>query len=228
MDASTCWMTLGIAGGVLFYGRFYVQWLASERAGRVVVPMAFWYMSMAGALMTFAYSIWRHSPGAAFGLCFNVVIYTRNLVLRWREAGHLNFARNVVIHGLAVGVTLVAVALTVLVWQGEWARNARLPRAEAARNWFWLGLWAAGQAAYFARFGVQWLLSEWWGKSVIPRVFWLLSCIGACCQAPGFFMRPEPDWINGFGQSFNLLIYARSLVLSGRKTNGQQRKVVNG
>ena len=218
MDASTWWMSLGIAGGALFYGRFYVQWLASERAGRVVVPMAFWYMSLAGALMTFAYSIWRHSPGAAFGLCFNVVVYTRNLVLRWQEGGRLGAVRNAVIHGLALAVTLAAVVLTVMVWQGEWTSNARLPRAEAARNWFWLGWWAVGQAAYFGRFGVQWLLSEWRGKSVIPRVFWLLSCIGACCQAPGFFMRPEPDWINGFGQSFNLLIYARSLVLSGRKT----------
>ncbi|MBP9002485.1 MAG: lipid-A-disaccharide synthase N-terminal domain-containing protein [Candidatus Hydrogenedentes bacterium] len=216
MDASTFWITLGIAGGVLFYGRFYVQWLASERQGRVVVPMAFWYMSMAGALMTFAYSIWRHSPGAAFGLCFNVIVYARNMVLRWREAGRLGPVRNGVVHGLAVLVTLVAVTLTILAWRNEWTRNARLSHAEAMRNWFWLGMWAIGQAAYFARFGAQWLLSEWRGRSVIPRVFWLLSCVGAFCQAPGFFMRPEPDWINGFGQGFNLIIYARSLVLSGR------------
>jgi len=216
MNHAYVWMTLGAVGGILFYGRFYVQWLASERAGRVVVPMAFWYMSMVGALLTFAYSVWRHSPGAAFGLCFNVIVYARNLALRWRESGRLTPSRNVLAHALAGAVTVAAVILTVWVWRGEWVRNAELSPEEAARNWFWLGLWALGQAAYFARFGVQWALSEWLGKSVIPRVFWLLSGIGALCQAPGFFMRPEPDWINGFGQGFNLLIYARNLILSGK------------
>ncbi len=217
MDATQWWMALGIAGGALFYGRFYVQWLASERQGRVVVPMAFWYMSLAGALMTFAYSIWRQSPGAAFGLCFNVVVYARNVVLRWKEAGRLSPRRALALHGMALAVTIAAVALTVALWLGEWRRNAQLPGDEALRNW----LWAVGQGAYFARFGIQWALSEWQGRSVVPRLFWLLSCVGALCQAPTFFMRPAPDWVNGIGQSLNLLIYARNLVLSGRGAPGK-------
>ena len=83
------WTLFGAVGAVIFYGRFYVQWLASERRKQSVIPVAFWYMSAGGSVMQFIYAVYLNSPGAALGLCFNVFIYMRNLVHIWRERGKL-------------------------------------------------------------------------------------------------------------------------------------------
>ena len=68
------WTLFGVAGGLIFYGRFYVQWIASERAGRSVMPVAFWYMSSAGSVMLVAYAFALQSPLGALGQTFNIVI----------------------------------------------------------------------------------------------------------------------------------------------------------
>jgi lipid-A-disaccharide synthase-like uncharacterized protein len=69
----------------MFTMRFVVQWIASERAGRSVIPMAFWYLSFAGGAMLLTYAIYRLDPVFILGQSFGVVIYTRNVWFRLRE-----------------------------------------------------------------------------------------------------------------------------------------------
>ncbi|MFA5027987.1 MAG: lipid-A-disaccharide synthase N-terminal domain-containing protein [Candidatus Methylomirabilota bacterium] len=75
----------GIAAQFLFAARFIVQWLASERAGRSVMPLAFWFFSVAGGFLTLVYGLLRREPVIILGQALSVFIYIRNLVLIFRE-----------------------------------------------------------------------------------------------------------------------------------------------
>ncbi len=75
---------LGLTGQILFMSRFYVQWLASERAGRSVVPVSFWWLSLGGSTLLLAYGILRPEPVIIVGQVGGF-IYLRNLMLIRRE-----------------------------------------------------------------------------------------------------------------------------------------------
>lgn len=79
------WLVFGIGAQLLFGARFLVQWIASERAGRSVMPLAFWFLSVVGGIMTLVYGIVRREPVIIFGQSLSVFIYLRNLALIFRE-----------------------------------------------------------------------------------------------------------------------------------------------
>ena len=79
------WLLFGLVAQVLFGARFIVQWIASERAGKSVMPLAFWFFSMAGGVMTLIYGLVRREPVIIFGQGLAIVIYLRNLLLIFRE-----------------------------------------------------------------------------------------------------------------------------------------------
>ncbi len=79
------WVVLGLLGQVLFTGRMLIQWLASERERRSVVPVAFWWMSLAGASMLLVYFLWRKDIIGVLGQSAGWVVYTRNLWLIYRH-----------------------------------------------------------------------------------------------------------------------------------------------
>jgi lipid-A-disaccharide synthase-like uncharacterized protein len=82
------WVLLGFAAQAFFTMRFVVQWIASERAGRSVVPLAFWWFSIGGGLLLLIYALYRKDPVFIAGQAFGVFVYLRNLyfVLRERRA----------------------------------------------------------------------------------------------------------------------------------------------
>ena len=79
------WMAVGFGGQALFFSRFLVQWVASERARRSVIPLAFWWFSLGGGLILLAYSIHLRNPVFISGQACGLLIYSRNLLLRHRE-----------------------------------------------------------------------------------------------------------------------------------------------
>jgi lipid-A-disaccharide synthase-like uncharacterized protein len=83
---SIAWLGLGLAGQAAFFSRFLVQWIASERAGRSYVPVAFWWLSIAGSLVLLVYGVHRREPVFALGYVANSVVYVRNLMLIRRHA----------------------------------------------------------------------------------------------------------------------------------------------
>lgn len=78
---ATPWIALGLVGQALFSGRFFVQWLASERARRSIVPEVFWYLSIMGGAFLFAYACWRRDPVFILGQGSGLFVYLRNIVL---------------------------------------------------------------------------------------------------------------------------------------------------
>jgi lipid-A-disaccharide synthase-like uncharacterized protein len=78
---------VGYVAQAMFAMRFVVQWIASERAGRSVVPTAFWVFSIGGGLMLLGYAIWRRDPVFIIGQAFGVFVYLRNLQFVIRSGG---------------------------------------------------------------------------------------------------------------------------------------------
>ena len=85
------WSLVGFLGQIVFGARFVLQWIASERAKKVVVPAAFWWLSIVGAAITLVYVTYRRDPVMIVANLVNFAIYGRNLALRGRgtppEAG---------------------------------------------------------------------------------------------------------------------------------------------
>ena len=82
------WLVLvGYAGQALFTMRFVVQWIATERAKKSVIPVAFWFFSIGGGLLLFAYALFIKDPVFILGQGFGVFVYLRNLYFVYREKG---------------------------------------------------------------------------------------------------------------------------------------------
>lgn len=82
----TIWIAIGFLGQGLFFGRWIIQWLASERSAKSKVPISFWYMSLIGGLITLAYAIYRRDPVFIAGQSVGAVVYVRNLMLIYKPA----------------------------------------------------------------------------------------------------------------------------------------------
>ncbi|MBS7699498.1 MULTISPECIES: lipid-A-disaccharide synthase N-terminal domain-containing protein [unclassified Chelatococcus] len=79
------WLVLGLFGQMLFGARFIVQWLVSEKEGRSVIPVAFWFFSIGGGLITLAYGLHQREPVIILGQALSIFIYVRNLMLINRD-----------------------------------------------------------------------------------------------------------------------------------------------
>ena len=86
MTTEHVWLTIGLLGQALFSARFLVQWVASERRKRSVVPRAFWYFSVGGGITLLAYAIWRRDPVFILGQGAGLFVYARNLWFIHRPA----------------------------------------------------------------------------------------------------------------------------------------------
>ena len=82
--ADLIWLSIGRAGNSMFVLRWLIQWLASERAKRMVVPELFWSLSLAGGLMVLAYGISKPDPVVIMGQ-FGIFIYARNIWFLHRQ-----------------------------------------------------------------------------------------------------------------------------------------------
>jgi lipid-A-disaccharide synthase-like uncharacterized protein len=78
-------MAVGFVGQALFFGRFLVQWITSELKKRSVIPLSFWFFSLAGGAVLLSYAIYRRDPVFILGQGCGLLIYMRNLVLIKRE-----------------------------------------------------------------------------------------------------------------------------------------------
>ena len=79
------WLIIGFAGQALFSMRFLIQWIKSEREKKSMIPIAFWYFSLAGGASLLVYAIHRKDPVFILGQATGLFIYIRNLYLIYRE-----------------------------------------------------------------------------------------------------------------------------------------------
>ncbi len=79
MATDIAWLIIGFTGQALFGMRFIVQWIASERGRRSVIPVAFWYLSIAGGCILMSYAVHKQDPVFILGQTTGLLIYLRNL-----------------------------------------------------------------------------------------------------------------------------------------------------
>jgi lipid-A-disaccharide synthase-like uncharacterized protein len=88
LDTKHIWLAVGFFGQALFFGRFFVQWIASERRKESVIPRSFWFLSLGGGIILLLYSIHRRDPVFIVGQATGMFIYTRNLWFIYRPGGN--------------------------------------------------------------------------------------------------------------------------------------------
>lgn len=89
MTTNQVWLGIGLLGQAMFSARFLVQWIASERKRKSVVPREFWLFSVGGGVTLLAYAIYRLDPVFILGQGAGLFVYARNLyfIYRGREPG---------------------------------------------------------------------------------------------------------------------------------------------
>ena len=79
MTTDQIWLGVGFLGQAFFSARFLIQWIASERLRKSVVPRAFWYFSIGGGMTLLLYALWRRDPVFILGQGAGLFVYARNL-----------------------------------------------------------------------------------------------------------------------------------------------------
>jgi lipid-A-disaccharide synthase-like uncharacterized protein len=88
MPIDKLWVAVGFVGQAVFSARFIVQWIVSERRKRSVIPVSFWFLSIAGSVILLTYAIHRQDPVFILGQAGGMLVYSRNLwmILRGPKA----------------------------------------------------------------------------------------------------------------------------------------------
>lgn len=198
MHASQALIPLSTAAGWLgqscFFARFFVQWLASERARRSVVPPAFWWLSLAGSLLSFGYALWRGESLLLVGFVVGALVAVRNLRLAAGRASRLAPER-VALLGFAMLLVLLAVEL-------------RDPESAPPG---WLVASTLGQILWIGRFPLQWYLAERSGRREFPPLFWWVSLAGNLLLLAYALWLRDPIFVLGYLPG--PLLQARNLIL---------------
>ena len=79
MTNETIWLGIGFFGQGLFFMRWVVQWISSEKKKKSEIPVLFWYFSLIGGFITLIYAIYRVDPVFIMAQSFGLIVYLRNI-----------------------------------------------------------------------------------------------------------------------------------------------------
>ena len=195
--------TVGFMAQLLFASRTLVQWLASEKLGRVDAPVLFWQLSLMANLMMLTYGLMREDLVIISGQFITYFIYLRNLHYKnsWHRLGPW------------MQVLLLILPLGIMFF---WMRghnqtfDAIINNPQIPEGLLVLG--TIGQVILSFRFVYQWYRSEKRGQSLLPPGFWIISIIGAAIVLIYGIVRWDP--VLCLGHLTGLGIYLRNLYLS--------------
>lgn len=195
---------IGFGAQLMFSGRIIVQWISSEKAGQVKTPLAFWFLSLGGASLMVVYGVLRHDIIITAGQTVLFCIYCRNVTL----SGYWNATPFLM-------QILLSLPLVFLLWPpvvSSLVKTTFSP-SEGIAGWLlWLG--GCAQLAMFTRFLLQWHQSERVRQSILPRVFWWTSLVGAVLLLIYAIFRQDVVLITG--QVFGITVYLRNLIMMSR------------
>lgn len=193
--ASLVWTVTGFVGQSAFGARLVLQWFASERAGRSVVPRWYWRLGLLGGLMVLVYATAVGNSIFSLSVIPGIFISGRNLRI------HTVRSRHTLIAWMApfLIVAIIAVASQSKIGTPVWATVGFL-----------------GSLLWAARSFVQWWVSERSGESRLPRSFWWLSLVGSLLLLAYALSLRDP--VMTFGYSMGCVPYLRNLVLLARSS----------
>ena len=187
---------------LLFSARMLIQWIKTEKAGKVQSPLIFWQMSIIASLLLMIYGVLRNDAVIIAGQLLAYFVYIRNRQLQnnWKKI-------NVVIRQLAY---LIPVAVFIWIFSGNTHNWNAIIHNRDISGWV-LFLGSAGQVLFATRFLFQWYWSERKQESIFPPVFWIVSITGAGLILLYGVFRQDPILI--LGQFTGMIMYVRNLQL---------------
>ncbi len=194
---------IGFTAQLLFSARMIVQWLKSETAGKVLSPLLFWQLSLAGSALFIVYGVLRQDVVITAGQLITYYVYIRNLMLitgTRKNQGSIIF--------ICVLFPIVAFLGLMLVGNSNFVigilNNRDIPLL--------LLIWGStGQIIFSFRFVYQWVSSERQKESVLPLGFWIISLLGATMLIIYAIVRLDP--VLFFGQLFGTIVYTRNIII---------------
>jgi lipid-A-disaccharide synthase-like uncharacterized protein len=197
---------VGLLAQLLFSARLLVQWVKSERAGKVISPTLFWELSLLASLFLMVYGILRDDIVIILGQTLSYFIYIRNLQFK-------NAWNHIPMH---FKLLVFFFPLAAIVWlSSDFAHNWNDLTNNKEISEFLLTWGSMGQVIFTIRFVYQWYFSEQQKRSVLPVGFWAISLVGSAMIMSYGVLRKDPILI--LGQSFGIFIYIRNLHLAFNK-----------
>lgn len=193
---------VGFLAQLLFSIRMLIQWIASEKAHRIMSPTIFWHLSLIAAFILCIYGWLRNDFAIILGQLISYYIYIWNLNAKgeWQKiAGAVRTVFVILPVALVVYFISKGVAMVDLLF-----RSDDIP--------MWLLIWGiAGQCTFTIRFVYQWLYSRQCGESQLPLPFWGISALGSSMIILYAILRSDPVLI--VGQSIGFIAYIRNMMI---------------
>ncbi len=204
MQGSNIWIfALGFLAQLFFSARILYQWIASEKAGKVLSPPAFWILSIAGSYLLFIYGVLRNDFAIILGQFISYYIYLWNLKMQGQWKKIAGFIKTVLILTpiVAIGIMLGDAS----GFADTFFNNKDVP--------LWLLIFgSAGQIIFALRFIYQFLYSVARHESTLPIGFWIISLVGSSIIIGYALFRKDPVLI--LGQSFGFVAYIRNIMIA--------------
>jgi len=197
---------VGFLAQSLFSARLLVQWISSEKAGRVLSPVLFWQLSVIASFLLMVYGILRQDLAIIAGQTITYCIYIRNLHYHgsWQRLPR---------PFRAMGWLFPVIAILWLSLGKHHSFSTIIFNDQISLN---LMIWGvAGQIVFTCRFIYQWLYMEKAKESILPLGFWVISVIGSLMVVSYAVSRRDP--VLFVGQIFGLAIYGRNIRIYLRK-----------
>ncbi|AKQ45783.1 lauroyl acyltransferase [Rufibacter radiotolerans] len=202
---------LGLLAQLLFSSRILVQWIQSERAGKVLSPTSFWTFSLLASILLMLYGVLRNDIVIMAGQMVSYFIYLRNLRFKnvWQSLPWWVRWPSLVFPVAATGWLLFGNVYSLgYIWEHSSISGALVA---------WGGV---GQAVFTLRFVYQWYYSEKVQASVLPNGFWVISLVGSLMIILYAILRLDP--VLFLGQAFGIVAYSRNLMLGMREQKASQ------
>jgi len=196
---------LGFFAQSLFGARTVVQWVQSERAGRVVSPTWFWIFSLCGSVLFLVYGLFRQDIVILVGQTISFYIYIRNLQLKQVWSKLNRFFR----------AMILPLPFLVMLWMWLAAPESFQHIFEGA-NFTDLALiiGGVGQLLLNFRYLYQWYFSEKAQQSLLPLGFWIISAVASLMVVYYGIMRNDPVLLVAQGLGF--VVYLRNIYFALR------------
>lgn len=194
--------SIGFIAQILFSSRLIVQWITSEKEGKVITPTLFWTLSLFASFLLFIYGYLRQDFAIMLGQGLTYFIYIRNLKLQnqWQKFPKL----------MQWFLLLVPVFIVIFYYNNNRIDMALLFKNENIPVWL-LSLGIISQIVFTLRFVYQWIYSEKKQESSLPFGFWALSLAGSILILIYAVIRRDP--VLFVGHILGAIIYSRNLFL---------------
>ena len=206
---------LGFFAQSLFGSRLVIQWIQSERKGKVVSPTIFWILSLMASFLFLLYGVLRRDPVILIGQTFSYYIYIRNLQLKgfWKRIP------------LLLRVIITPQPILILTWIAFMEPEifaAILDKSDFTEAIMIIG--TIGQLMLNLRYLYQWYYSEKAKESLLPLGFWVISFVASIMVVSYAYIKMDPVLL--VSQRLGMLSYSRNIYLSARALKREQENKI--